>query len=84
MIYYAGCRVSALINGVRRRVTIIRDTCALQCRECGSRTFAIYGAPYIVQCAECRAEFSQVSEFIAIVEAETEKQELVRQNRRLH
>ena len=81
MIHYAGPAYA--LEGVLPMTTPI-DKRVLQCRWCGSGAFVIYGAPYSVQCAECRAEFSQVSEFIAIVEADTEKQELERQKRRLH
>ncbi len=81
MIHYAVPAYA--LEGVLPTTTPI-DKRVLECRECGSGTFVIYGAPYSVQCAECRAEFSQVSDFIALAEAETEKQELKRQKRRLH
>jgi hypothetical protein len=63
-----------------------KDKNLLQCRECGSRAFAIHGPTIrngIVQCAECRAEVAPLEEFMSIVEAHIERQEQVRR-KRLH
>jgi len=55
-----------------------KDNNLLQCRECGSRNFAIHGPTIrngIVQCAECRAVVGSLDEFMSIVEAHFQKLE---------
>ena len=63
-----------------------KDKKVLQCRDCGSRNFAIHGPTIrngIVQCAECRAEIAPLDEFMSIVEAHVARQEQMRR-KRLH
>jgi len=58
----------------------------LQCRECGSRAFAIHGPTIrngIVRCAECLSEIGSLDAFSAMVEAHF-KREDQKERKRLH